>query len=165
MKKNGLPLSETGLWTAGGYVQQGRLRANLSVRVAAGKSQRLAEHWEDDAYSIGKTTLDEIELNQRNPRLIETFLGIAVVCLLQLEDLLRKYGYMDHEEEKKPLFPERVVESAQRSIFGDTIPLARSDYFRDLMQIWGELPLHLLAFLPDCRMENMPTPGRTHNLQ
>jgi hypothetical protein len=164
MKKTALPPTDTGSWTPGGYVQQGRLRANLSMRVAAERSQRLAEHWEDDAYSIGKTTLDEIELNQRIPRLIETFVSIAVVCLLELEDLLRKYGYMDHEEEKKPLFPERVVESAQRSIFGDTVPLGRSDYFHDLMQSWGELPLHLLSFLPDWRMENLAILGRDDNL-
>jgi hypothetical protein len=165
MRKNPLPTGDEAAVEARHYIRQGRLRAHLSLRDAITRSEVLASKLGDKGYLLSRASIWDFEHGKGRPHTIETFIGLTVVCLLELEGLLQRYGLLDHEDQKQPLFPERVEHHSPSHVtFGQTEPLTRSGYFQQLRAIWEDPALPVLPFLANWRWEDMAVLGIEDNL-
>jgi hypothetical protein len=161
-----LPVDDASAKSAGGYLLQRRLRCNLSLRDIEQLSGFVVRKRGDENYRLNKSSSGELERDQGRPYWIETYISLAVVCLLELEELFRRYGFLDREAGKRALFRERIIEPERVSqiTFGLTVPLRASSFFARLLDIWQELPVHMLPLFPEWRAADVAILGSDDNL-
>jgi transcriptional regulator with XRE-family HTH domain len=117
----------------GALLREARLRAGLSFRCASKRSRDIARMLGDPRYFASPGTLSDYEASARLPRHIHKLFTVSILYCVGFHRLLETFGL--RLDDHKPQISSEMSDST-------------SNFFADLQNQFGELPVFLATALP-----------------